>query len=97
MFNCTALQNFDINTSVHTLSLPPPYTHTHSIRSALISVEDAKSSLLQQQQNSSKGRSKELDKLMAATKKGGPLQHVGLRGRLGDLGTIDPEYDVAIR
>ena len=34
---------------------------------------------------------------MAATKKGGPLQSVGLRGRLGDLGTIDPEYDVAIR
>ena len=34
---------------------------------------------------------------MAATKKGGPLQNVGLRGRLGDLGTIDPEFDVAIR
>jgi hypothetical protein len=38
-----------------------------------------------------------LDMLMAATKKGGPLQNVGLRGRLGDLGTIDPEFDVAIR
>lgn len=33
---------------------------------------------------------------MAAAKKGGPLQHAGLRGRLGDLGSIDPEYDVAI-
>lgn len=34
---------------------------------------------------------------MAAAKKGGPLQSVGLRGRLGDLATIHPEFDVAIR
>ena len=34
---------------------------------------------------------------MAAAKKGGPLQNVGMRGRLGDLATIHPEFDVAVR
>ena len=34
---------------------------------------------------------------MAAAEKGGPLQNVGLRGRLGDLATIHAEFDVAIR
>lgn len=63
----------------------------------MTSLEDAKASLLSQQNSTGKGKNKVLDMLMAATKKGGPLQNVGLRGRLGDLGTIDPEYDVAIR
>jgi hypothetical protein len=30
----------------------------------------------------------ELTKLMEAAKKGGPLEHAGLRGRLGDLGNL---------
>lgn len=73
-------------------------THTFtSLRQSLTSLEDAKASLLAQQNTSGKGKNKVLDMLMAATKKGGPLQNVGLRGRLGDLGTIDPEFDVAIR
>lgn len=67
------------------------------MKQSLTSLEDAKASLLSQQNSSGKGKNKVLDMLMAATKKGGPLQNVGLRGRLGDLGTIDPEYDIAIR
>lgn len=69
----------------------------YSLKQSLTSLEDAKASLLAQQNTSGKGKNKVLDMLMAATKKGGPLQNVGLRGRLGDLGTIDPEFDVAIR
>jgi structural maintenance of chromosome 4 len=34
--------------------------------------------------------------LLAATKAGKPLANVGLVGRLGDLGAIDSQYDVAI-
>ena len=34
--------------------------------------------------------------LMAACQPGGPLEHSGLYGRLGDLGAIDNKYDVAI-
>ena len=34
---------------------------------------------------------------MKAAKKGGPLANAGVRGRLGDLATIAPEYDVAVR
>lgn len=67
------------------------------LRAALTTLEDAKATLLSQERSSSKGRSRELEMLMAASKRGGPLQHVGLRGRLGDLATIDPEFDVAIR
>ncbi len=33
--------------------------------------------------------------LMSAAVPGGPLENAGLAGRLGDLGTIDPKYDVA--
>ena len=68
-----------------------------SLRTALTSLEEARATVLAQQQSGPKGRSKELDQLMAADKKGGPLQNAGLRGRLGDLGTIDPEFDIAIR
>jgi hypothetical protein len=67
------------------------------LRAALTTLEDAKATLLSQERSSSKGRSRELEMLMAAAKRGGPLHHVGLRGRLGDLATIDPEFDVAIR
>ena len=33
---------------------------------------------------------------MKATKKGGPLAGAGVIGRLGDLATIAPEYDIAV-
>jgi structural maintenance of chromosome 4 len=34
--------------------------------------------------------------LIQASRRGGPLQQVGLLGRLGDLATIDAQYDVAV-
>lgn len=37
-----------------------------------------------------------LSGLMSATAPGKPLASAGLAGRLGDLGTIDPKYDVAV-
>jgi structural maintenance of chromosome 4 len=67
-----------------------------SLRSAVTSLEEARAALLSQQQSGPKGRNKELDQLTAAAKKGGPLEQAGLWGRLGDLATISPEYDVAI-
>jgi septal ring factor EnvC (AmiA/AmiB activator) len=57
-----------------------------NLRAAVTSVEEAKATMTAQQQSGPKGRSMELTKLMEAAKKGGPLEHAGLRGRLGDLG-----------
>lgn len=34
--------------------------------------------------------------ILQATKKDGPLSKVGVLGRLGDLATVDPKYDVAV-
>jgi structural maintenance of chromosome 4 len=47
-------------------------------------------------QTATQGSSKIVRELMHATKKGGPLEHAGLLGRLGNLGAIDDQYDVAI-
>ena len=66
------------------------------LRSAVIKVEEAKTTMIAQQQNANGRKSIELEKLMAAAKKDGPLANAGLRGRLGDLGSISAEYDVAI-
>ena len=44
----------------------------------------------------SSGRSDTLNAILKATKKGGPLASAGVRGRLGDLGSIPGEYDVAV-
>lgn len=46
--------------------------------------------------SSASSRSRLLDSLMGATQVGGELAGVGLRGRLGDLGAIDSDYDVAV-
>ena len=46
------------------------------------------------QQETSRGRL--VTELNRATRRGGALADAGLCGRLGDLGTIDPEFDVAI-
>ena len=63
--------------------------HVHE---AVTATEEAKASL----QSSGSGRNETLNSIMNAAKKGGPLSKAGVRGRLGDLGTIAPEYDVAI-
>ena len=67
-----------------------------NLRAAVTAVEEAKATVSAQQQNGSRRQNAELEKIMAAAKKGGPLAGVKIWGRLGDLGTIPAEYDVAI-
>lgn len=62
------------------------------IRSGIASVEEAKASI----QQGSSGPSGVIANLVKASKKGGKLASAGVRGRLGDLGTIAAEYDLAI-
>lgn len=69
-------------------------TLTSDMRTAVASAEEAKASLAASSQNSrSRGV---VAQLMKASKKGGELAKAGVIGRLGDLGAIDEEYDVAI-
>ena len=44
----------------------------------------------------SSGRSQAVAGILEAAKKGGELSKVGILGRLGDLATINEEYDVAV-
>jgi structural maintenance of chromosome 4 len=62
-----------------------------ALRAAVSAAEEGKASL-----QSSSGRSGTLDAIMKAGRKGGPLSGCGVRGRLGDLGSISDKYDVAI-
>jgi structural maintenance of chromosome 4 len=65
-----------------------------SIRQTVADVEEAKSSFAAQ---SSSGKANSVvTAILKASKKGGALSHAGVRGRLGDLGTINQEYDVAV-
>ncbi len=57
-------------------------------------VEDAKSSL--QATGGGKTRSKAVQGILNASKKGGELSKVGVLGRLGDLASINEQYDVAV-
>ncbi|EED88922.1 chromosome condensation protein-like protein [Thalassiosira pseudonana CCMP1335] len=57
----------------------------------LTQVEIAKASM-----QSSSGRSRVATAILKASKKGGELEKCGVMGRLGDLATIDGQYDVAI-
>lgn len=63
-----------------------------NIRTAVTNVEEAKAAM----QQGGSGRSPVIDHLLKATRKGGPLAASGVLGRLGDLGTIPKEYDLAI-
>jgi len=62
------------------------------LRLAVANAEEAKSALSMGSGN----RNAVVAAIMKASKKGGPLESAGIRGRLGDLGTISAEYDVAI-
>jgi len=62
------------------------------MQGAIQAFEDGKA-MLQAQAHS---HSVVVDALLKAGKKTGPLANAGIRGRLGDLGTVAPEYDVAI-
>lgn len=63
-----------------------------NIRTAVSAVEDAKTAL----QQGPSGRSEVVDHLLKAARKGGPLAASGVLGRLGDLGTIPQQYDLAV-
>ena len=67
-----------------------------ALRAAVTAAEEAKATVTAQQQNGPARKNVELEKIMAAAKKGGPLADAGVRGRLGDLGTIPAEFDVAM-
>ena len=62
-----------------------------ALRAAVSAAEEGKASM-----QSSSGRSGTLDVILKAGRKGGPLAGCGVRGRLGDLGSIADQYDVAI-
>eukprot|EP01034_Spumella_vulgaris_P030993 gene30993-38303_t len=67
-----------------------------AVRTAMAAAEDARTTLASQQINKGSGHGA-VDKIISATKKGGLLSKVaGIRGRLGDLGTINPQYDAAV-
>lgn len=61
------------------------------LRIAVSNAEEAKSAL-----SMNGNRNSVVAAILKAAKKGGPLESAGVRGRLGDLGTIPAEYDVAI-
>jgi structural maintenance of chromosome 4 len=61
------------------------------LRIAVSNAEEAKSAL-----SMNGNRNTVVAAILKAAKKGGPLESAGVRGRLGDLGTIPAEYDVAI-
>lgn len=65
-----------------------------AVREAVTSAELGKASLTAQQSRA--GSTGVVQKLLQATKRGGALNAAGVRGRLGDLGSIAPEYDVAV-
>jgi len=60
----------------------------------LTKVEDAKSSL--RATGGGKTRSKAVQGILNASKKGGELSKVGVLGRLGDLASVNEQYDVAV-
>jgi structural maintenance of chromosome 4 len=63
------------------------------IRAGVAGVEDARAAL----QQGPSGRAPEtVEYLLKATRKGGPLAGAGVHGRLGDLGSIPAEYDLAV-
>lgn len=64
------------------------------IRSSLLDVEEAKAKLAAQK--SSTGSSTVVAAIMKASQSKGPLASAGVHGRLGDLGMIDDEFDVAV-
>ncbi|CAM9808190.1 unnamed protein product, partial [Phaeothamnion confervicola] len=58
---------------------------------ALAAAEEAKAA-----READAGRGVTVRRLLAAAKPGGPLAGAGVRGRLGDLGSIADEHDVAV-
>ena len=61
-----------------------------------VSTAESKRAVFASMQNRG-SRSNVVTAILKASKKGGVLANAGVIGRLGDLATIAPEYDVAIR
>jgi structural maintenance of chromosome 4 len=66
------------------------------LREAVMASEEAKATMTAQQQQGKGTSTHSVQQVLKAAKAGGPLHGLGVRGRLGDLATIAPEYDVAI-
>lgn len=64
------------------------------LRNAVTAAEEAKATVSLQQ--GAGGRNSITTSLLKAARPKGPLANAGIRGRLGDLATISPEYDIAI-
>ena len=64
-----------------------------AVHAALTAAEEAKATYSAQQ---SSGKNGTVANILKAARKGGPLANAGVRGRLGDLGNIPAEYDVAV-
>ncbi|CAM9849370.1 unnamed protein product, partial [Hapterophycus canaliculatus] len=64
---------------------------TGAMGRAVAAAEEAKAS-----RESAAGKSGAVRALLEASAPGGPLQNAGICGRLGDLGAIGAEYDVAV-
>ncbi|GMH53692.1 hypothetical protein TrST_g10176 [Triparma strigata] len=60
-------------------------------RSCMEKAEESKAALA-----SGGARSEAVSGILRASKKGGELEKAGIRGRLGDLASIDSQYDVAV-
>ncbi len=76
------------------------YTCNYSLRQAMAECEHAKASLAlanENKANASHGNAVVARVLTLSKGANAPLKDAGVRGRLGDLGSIDKEYDVAIR
>ena len=62
---------------------------------ALQRLEDAKALLQRQKESNNKASNSVVGEVLKAARKGS-LSSCGVCGRLGDLGSIDPKYDVAV-
>lgn len=65
-----------------------------TIREAVMSVEQHRA-VLANKQNANKANNT-VQQILKAARLGGALSSAGVRGRLGDLATIAPEYDTAV-
>jgi len=83
----------DLEQEDHELSAREASLGQHH-KQILAKVEDAKSAL--RASGGGKSRSKAVKGILNACKKGGELSKVGVLGRLGDLATINEQYDVAV-
>lgn len=86
------LQETDKKLTSHQTSLQ------NEVRTAVSQSEDAKAAFHAQQQQASSGAAcrAEVLSIMRETRKGKSLAGIGVHGRLGDLGTIPEEFDIAV-